>query len=280
MRETTSTIFSTTLLLVALVLGGNACQAEELPKDELPKVDVTIYYSKDDPDWPAAEKQIDAVGKDQTELNIIKVSIDDPAGYKQLAQAEQDLQIKKTGDITLVMGPISLTSKGERRDVERYFGPMARRFLHPDNLKGRVPADVKGYAAEIFGGNAVAEAQALTDNENVEYHQIRKDGKIIGWIVLGYSHIVCPVCNDAQFLIAVSSPELKILGVKPVRELERWGAKLDDKETAGYVGQYIGRTPADADKKADIISRATKTSTAYENTIKAILLELKKREQK
>jgi hypothetical protein len=267
-------------LLLLSVLSASCCFAAEPDPHELPKVPVEVFYSKDDPAWPAAEKVIDAVEKDLPDLKVEKISVDTPEGYKKLAAAEKDLFIKDTGDLTLVMGPLFLTSKGERRDVEKFFGPMAARLLKPDGLKGKVTADVAAYVKDVFGADAMSEAQPPGENEHIEFHRVKKAEKFIGWIVHNYTHIFCPVCNDAQFMVAVSSPELKVIGIKPVRELERWGAKLDDKEATAYLDQFKGRTPDDADKKVDAISRATKTSVAYEKAIKAILAELKKRESK
>src|SRR5947209_747586 len=105
--------------------------------EELPPVPLTVFYSKDDPKWKDAEKIIDAVGRELPRLQIEKVSFDDDKGYAQLSEVEQSHHVSEPGEITLAWGPYILISRGERRDVETYFGPMARRSLNPKAGKGR-----------------------------------------------------------------------------------------------------------------------------------------------
>jgi hypothetical protein len=259
-----------------ILLSMLSVRAEEAP------IDASVFFSGEDPLWKETEKAIDAVQKKFPRLRIAKVSIDNDEGYKKLAEAEKAAAIKNPGDVTLVMGPLSLTSKGERRDIEKYFEPMVDRLLNPEKAKGRGTVDLKKYAAEIFGKDAKLEGG--DDGENVvedhtSYNRVTVGGKPAGYVVNAFRHIHCPVCNDAHFVMAVSSPELKTLDLRPVRELERLGAKLDDKEAAAFTAQFKERAPDNAAAKINIISGATKTSRAYEKAVVEIMQELKKRER-
>ena len=269
-----------TLIAVALFVlcfWRNALPAAE--GDEKAPVAVTVFYSKDDLRWVEAEKAIDAVAKKFPRLQIAKISIDDAAGYQKLADAEKNLKIEPTGDVTLVMGPLFLTSQGDRRDVEKHFGPMTEQIFNPGEKKGRKPIDIGAYAAEFFGKDAGAEAETKDLKQDTVYYQVKKDGRLAGWVVDVFREIRCPMCTDTQFLLAIGLPELKVLDVRPILPLERISTKLDDKETAGFVNQFKNRTGKDPDQKIDIISGATKTSRAYEAAMNEILQTLKKRQK-
>jgi major membrane immunogen (membrane-anchored lipoprotein) len=70
---------------------------------------------------------------------------------------------------------------------------------------------------------------------------------------------------------------MKILDIKPVRELERYGSRLDDKETTGFLKKVIS-SQANNRVDADVITGATKTSDTYERLVNEILDEIKSRE--
>src|ERR1700750_2200687 len=103
------------VLALLMMLGSSALLAEE----ELPIL-AQVYYSKDDATCPATEKAIDAAMKRFPQLLVEKISIDTDEGYQKLAAAEKANLITKHGDVTLVSGSLTLTDKGERRDIETY----------------------------------------------------------------------------------------------------------------------------------------------------------------
>ena len=76
-----------------------------------PAIDVTFYYSKKDPHLAGAEKALADAVKEMPQLRVNRVSIDDAEGYKQLVTEEKRLEIKDPGEMTMVFGPIFLTSK-------------------------------------------------------------------------------------------------------------------------------------------------------------------------
>jgi len=241
---------------------------------EEPPIPVTVFFSKEDKHWAEAEKVIDAVAKKFPRLSLEKKSIDDDTGYKDLVEAEKHNLIKDSGDLTLIMGPLSLTSKGKRRDVETYFEPMVARLLDPEKAKGRLKADVAAFVKDIFGADAAAHMLPETTNENIFYFRVQQDGRDIGWVADAFKAIACPVCNDVQVLIA-ADPALRILNLRPVRELERWGMALHEKEASKFTGQFKGKTPR-VEVKVDGVSGATKTHRAYESVVAEALRDLQK----
>lgn len=242
--------------------------------DKEPPIAVAVYYSADDKHWPETEKAIDAAARKYPRLQIQKISIDTDEGYHALAEAEKRNLVKDHGDITLIMGPLTLTSKGERRDIETYFEPMVERLLNPSEGKGRLPADVPAFVKEIFGAEATTHMLPPTTNENILYFRIEQDGRDIGWVADAYAPIACPVCNDVQMLVATDAG-LKVLDLQPVRNLERRGVPLSAKETRSFTAQFKGRKPG-KEIKVDGISGASKTTRTYENTLADILQDLRK----
>ncbi|MFH0938701.1 MAG: hypothetical protein V1899_05410 [Planctomycetota bacterium] len=236
---------------------------------------VTVFYSKADPQWTNAEKVITTVGKNCPRLQILKVAIDDLAGYQQLIEAEKNLKIQPTGDITLVMGSIFLTSQGERRDIEKQFGPMIEQLFSAGEKKGRLVADIGAYIGEFFGKDASMKAETKDSNLNIVYYQVIKDGRQVGWVVDVFREIHCPTCADAQFLVAIELPELKVLDVRPIRPLEKLTGKLDEEETAKFTKQFKNRTRKDPDQKVNIISGAANVSHAYESAMNEIMQTLR-----
>ncbi len=243
--------------------------------DEEPVVEATVYYSKDDPRWKETDQAIETVEKAVPCLRVARVSIDSDEGYRQLAEAEKRLKIAESGEVTLVLGPLFLTSKDKRRGIEMYFGPMLQRVLKPEAGKGRLPADVPAYAKKHFGADAAVEALPDDGKQNIKYHRICKNGQAAGWVADAFQPIGCPVCNDAQALIAVSHPDLALIDVTPVRELERLGRKLEEKEQGAFTSQFKGHSLKKAEVRVDGVSGATKTSLAYEALIREIREALK-----
>jgi hypothetical protein len=261
----------------AVVLGVlPALAAGRLLAEETKPLAVTVFYSKEDPRWPQAERVIDASAQPfGAKVSVEKVSYDDPAGYARLAKLEKELPVEKPGELTAAAGNFALTSSGERRDVENYLAAVLARMLGGADLKKRRAAEVAEYAREVF-----RQAQAVEkDHEKLGgvYFRVTADGRLLGWVVDAYRTIQCPVCYDAQFLVAVAAaPELKVVGVQPIRELELYGKPVSGGLAMTFLRQFEGRTPRST-CRVDAIVGATKTSLAYERGITEILLELQAR---
>ena len=245
---------------------------------------VVVYFSKDDPHWRGVEKLIDAVAAKHPSLNVTRIDIDTPNGYKLLHFYEEQYHVPEPGELTVTVASIGLIDKGERRDIERYFLPVVERLLGLHEIKGKQPVDaarLAAFAQEIFGkdADAVALGQGGVD-KNLDFFRVRAGGKDVGWVVSAFQKIECPICIDAQFLIAVKSPKLTVLGMRPVRELERRGEKLDGDSAAKFLAQFKGRAVDDVRTGVDAISGATKTSHAYQTAVFEALSQLKLLEKK
>lgn len=279
------------IALVALLAAGTAVGADA----EALQSEATVYYSKGDPNWPDAEKAIDAVAKEHAPFKVRKVCIDDDAGYRQLAEAEQRLRIEPTGDLTavirVVVPPVGrvgnsphteeiwLTSRNDRRDVETCLAGIVKRLSDPKDGKGRLTLDVAPFARDVFGKDAVLEPSPDDKAEHNRYYPVALSGKRVGWVVDAFRHIGCPTCNDLQFLLAVGLPDVKVLRIKPERDLERYATKLDAQESDTFLNQLKGRTPASAQVRADAITGVTKTCHLYESTVRDALAEIQRREK-
>lgn len=265
----------TRLHLLAAVLGALAASAGARAAEEGKPLAVTIFYSREDPSWPDAEKIIrDSMRPFAARLAVESVCYDDAAGYARLARIEKELPVEVPGELTVLVGNFALTSKGRaRRDVENYLAPVLARMLGGVELKTRRAAAVAGYAREVFG---LPDAAIEKEREKLGaiYFRVSGHGRFLGWIVDAYRTIVCPVCYDAQFLVALSAPpELKVLGVRPVRELELYGRLLPAEPAGAFLRQFEGSRPG-ALRRVDAIVGATKTSHAYERSVAEILQEL------
>lgn len=273
-RPTSPTVFAA-LAACAIISWARA--------EDLPPVDATVFYSKDDAHWKDAEKILDAVTRELPRVKLEKISIDDPKGYTRLTEVEQSHKVIEPGELTLEFGPFVLISKGERRDVEKYFGPLVRRILDPKAGKGRLKGDAAAYAGAIFGKDArVEEAPKVAGGDaalDAVWYRVLNGEKNIGWVVDAYWPIACPVCNDTQFMVALQLPDAKVLDVRPVREIERMGLALEPKEGTAFTAQFKNMAPP-APPKIDGISGATKTASSYQSALARILDEAKKRETK
>ncbi|MCW8129995.1 MAG: FMN-binding protein [Planctomycetota bacterium] len=252
--------------------------AEEKPAPKDDRLKVTVYYSKDDERWPEVEKAVEeAVEPYRKIIHFEKVRYDTKEGFTRLAQAEKDLGIAPgdRGDVTAVIGHFALIDKGGRRkDIERYMPRVLERMLMQNDLKERRKTDAEAYAKEIFGEKAT-----LTKEDDADgnlYHRVEADGKFAGYIVDAYHVIWCPICADAQFLLAANA-SLKVKDVRAVHELEIYGVAVDEERAAKFLGQFKGRDPDKKVETLDTISGATKTSLAYDKAIEKVLAELKRR---
>lgn len=261
------------LLLTTLTILPLALNAEE------PPIDVEVFYSKDDTHWPDAEKKLDAVNKKFPRLRLKKVSIDDDAGYKELANREKEFNIKQRGDLVILFGPYPLISKGNNRLGEDSFEAVVTRALNPGAGKGRLNADEAGFLKDAFGEGASSTAFAEMMDGGVLFRKVSRNGKPLGYLVDAYLSNRCPMCNDTQFLMAVS-PELKVTDIRAVREIELYGMPMKPERIAQFLKQFIGRGPTMAPPEVDGISGATKTVAQYENAMVEILNELKERAEK
>ncbi|HYG76027.1 MAG TPA: FMN-binding protein [Planctomycetota bacterium] len=251
---------------------------------EEPKVPVEVFYSKDDPRWKDTERAIEDVAAALKRLHITKYAIDDDAGYQKLLNAERERPNMVTGDITIVIGPYTLTNKGDRKDIEMYFGPMMHRFLNPNVGKGRRNVDLAGIAGATFGKGAKLEAFAI-DPKNRDpildaiFYRVMLDGKQAGWLADVFWPIPCPVCNDTQFAVSIALKDHKIIDVHPIRELERNGRMLETKESEPFLNQFKGVTDKAGVAKVDVISGATKTSHSYQAALNKTIEALIRHEQ-
>ena len=244
-------------------------------------VDVTVFFSYEDPHWTDAQKVIDAAAEKYPRLRVKKVSVDSAEGYKALRAAEEKANVKECGELTILIGGgIALTSKGDKRDAERLFNGAVERMLGTANIKGKRKVDVAEYSKDIFGKDASVAADDTNPELNTEYFRVSSGGKPVGWIANTFHEIECPVCNDVQFLVSVKSPDLTIIDMRPVQALERRGEKLSDEESKKFLGQFKDRSPDQAGRRVDAISGATKTTVAYQISVANVLEELKKREKK
>lgn len=239
---------------------------------------VVVYYSKEDPRWSAAEKVIDTVAKQNPDLKLKKISFDDVQGYWQLLEAERTLSIHPTGDLTLTIGTIVLTSKDARRDIESYFAGVVKSLRSPDQGRGRLKTDRAAFARRIFGPSAAVDPAEKQDAGD-RFYEVTTEGKRVGWVVDAFRAIACPVCIDLQCLIAVGAPDVRILAVEPQRGIERYGVPLDAEDTGLFVGQFKDRMPASPAVRTDAIVGATKTCRTYEIVVREVLKCVQQREQ-
>lgn len=264
----------------AVSIGAVLLCAGLLAAGEPPPLEATVFYSNDDSNWKAAEKVLDAVVRETPGVTVRKVSIDSDDGYWELHAAEQRLHLIESGDLTLVVGDVALISKGARREVEKCFGPMVRRLRDPNDGKGRLPVDLDAYAAEVFGKDArlAPAGDAKDDSAPYRYRAVTSGDAKVGWVVDAHRPVICPTCADMQFLLAVALPEIKVLDLRPRRELERYGADIEKDESKLFLAQFKDRTPAAA-APVDVITGATKTCRMYAAAVKEILAALQKREK-
>jgi hypothetical protein len=249
------------------------------PKFEEPKVDAQIFYSEKDPHWADAKKIIDEIEKKYTAVRLERISIDTPAGKSRLSDEENSHRLPESGgDLTFVFGPYAVNSKGERRDVELYMGPMIDRLLDPTVAKGRKQVKVEDYVSDVFGPKATYERVGKEDHDN-RYFRVTKDGVFAGYAIDAYRPISCPICGDVQFMIAINT-SFTAIDIRPIRELERRGRKLDEPEMTKFLKQFLRQLPRDNDLRVDGISGATKTNFAYEKAMNELISDLKSLEKK
>ena len=240
-------------------------------------IDVSVYFTYEDAHWTESQKVIDNVAQKYPRLTVHKINVDTPEGYKALHTAEERHDVKDFGELTIVIGNIVLSSKGDKRDAEAVFPTAAERMLGVANIKGKRAADVDAYAKDIFGKDATAAGDNAKPELDTEYFKVSSGGKQVGWIANVFHNIDCPVCNDAQFLIALRASDLTIIDMRPVQPLERRGVKLTDEEAGKFLGQFKDRSPDDAGRRVDAISGATKTTLAYQISVSNVLQDLKKK---
>lgn len=273
---------------LALVCAAAPAQDDPAPPAQ-PTLPVLVFYSKEDPTWPEAERVIGvSIARTQGRATVEKVSIDQPEGYARLAKIEKALGLENPGEITAVVGQFALVSKGkERREVENYLATVLARLLTPGEVKQRRNAATAEFARAVFadrkgGVELEREEEAL----GAVYHRVLRTGpeggkELAGYVVEAYRTIQCPVCADAHFLVALTPPpETRVLKVQPVRKLEgRFGLALSAERETTFLRQFENRAP-DSKFQLDAISGATKTSQAYDRALAAILAGMKKRTAK
>ena len=267
-------------MLAAFMMAASAYFSRNARADEAP-IPVIVFFSHDEPHWRASEKIIGDTVAQNPRLKLTKIDIDSPAGYHSLHAYEEAYKIPDRADLTVAIGSMTLFSKGDVSDVEKYFSIVIDRALGNAHVKGKLPVDAAAYARDIFGKDAtVTENSKGGPDRNITFFRVSSGGKDVGWVADAYQVIECPICADAQFLIAVKSPDLTAIDIRPVRELELRGTKLDEKSTSALLNQFKGRGPEESRKNVDAISGATKTTVAYHIAFAVLMAELKLLEKK
>ncbi len=269
------------VLIFALAInlcGGSVYAVEAGVKDAA--VAVEYYFSNKDHDLAACDKVLADIVKQMPNILIERVCIDDKKGYARLVEEEKRLGISKPGDRTLIFGPYFLLSKGDQKDIETFFCPMMRRIFEQMTgeyaYKKRLLPDVNAYAKSIYGKSAIAKMEPDQKGNAIVYYRVMKEGKFEGWVADAYDPIGCPICSSAQLLVA-TDPKAAILNVRPARPIERLSTKIPEDEIESYCNQFKGRSPAKLPGKVDGVSRATKSTHAYMESITDILTELGKK---
>lgn len=257
--------FAISALLAAVTFWTPRAAGEEKPKPA--PIAIQVFFSKDDPQWKKTEETIDAAVKPYADrVTVEKISIDDKEGYAKLREVEKAHKGDETGEITVVIGSLMLTSKGKRRGVEDKLGELLRRAFEEPGNKGRLPADAAAFAREVLGRKDLEVTQIL-DSDTDRVYEVRSDGKTVAWVIDAYRAIHCPICNDAQLLVLTGNDEAPaVKAIKPVRPLELYGNPMSKERTDQLLKQFIGRT-LKKDAQVDVVSGATKTTHAYEQGV-------------
>jgi len=267
------------LCVLLLSVARGLAWAEDQPQPvHVPVLQVTVYFTKDYKHWPETEQAIHAAAKEFGKAIALEL-VDYGKEYLRLRQAEKDLGLKghETGEVMVVLGRFPLINKGDgRREIEQFIAPALKRLLLWSDLKQRRKPQVDAFAKEIFGAQiAIATTGAQPGDV---YYKITAHDQVVGWVVDVYREIWCPICANAQFLMAVSN-DLKVKAVKPVHELEVLGKPLSDEEAQHFLKQFK-EAALKEHHTVDVVSGATKTSQAYEKGVNEVLDELKRRSAK
>ncbi len=274
-----------TVLLLTLAQAGLAADpAPPMPPTPATEktIEVIIYYQPKDSHWSDAQKEIDKVTAKFKTAHVTRVNTETSAGAKQLLDFIAKNNIRDRGDLMASVDGAWFVSKDDNRIVEHTLEYACTRAVagKPPH-KGKVVADVSAYAAEIYGKAAVVAPDEHNDGElDLEYFTVKDGGKLLGWVASAYYHIKCPVCTDTQFLAAVKSPQLLIVDLRPVRQLELRGTPLSTTNVNEFIGQFKNRTSKDSGKDVDEVSGATKTSKAYQNLVQELLNHLGQKQKK
>jgi len=259
-------------LLLAVLLAGaaHAGTPPPPPNSDGPPVEVVVYFSKDDKNWPRVDAFLTKLNAQYPRLSFSRVSIDMASGYKALQADEQRLELKEHGEITLVIGPFGLIDKGDLHQIETIFPNLVARSIGPKTHKGRLQSNPAAFAKKVFDDEAVVELVKGAPEANLQLYVVRKEKEQLGWIVDAYHPISCPVCSDAQCLVALELDDLKVKEVEPVRGLEFYGNPMAKDDVHKLVKQFSGQKLSKDLVKVDEISGATKTSFAYESILNDI----------
>jgi hypothetical protein len=259
----------------AVLLASAACaHAEDAA------VEVTVYFKAGDAHWESAQKVVDDVAKKYPRVHVTKINTATESGAQSLREYEQKYNVSEHGDLTVVVNNIVLVSSGDKRVVETSFERAINRIIAgPASIKGRVTVDIPKYAVEMFGKGALAYIRVdANEEEELVFFRVKVADKTVGWIVSAYHHIKCPICTDTQFLAAISVPALALIDIRPVRQIEVRGVDPGAAVVAQFLGQFKNRLAKDGNKDVDVLSGATKTSSAYQDLVNNLLKEVRKRE--
>ncbi len=241
------------LLLLITVLPGIAGASEGAP------VDAVVFYDPACKSWPQTEKILAEAARVYPRLRLKSRSLQEESARDERAYLAEKWNRKLLGDVTFSMGPFHLENTGEDKQIDTYLLPMLRRVFNPTEGKGRLPADARTFARKWFGQNCEVELITRDESAATRYFRVLRDGANAGIVADVFGEIRCPMCNDTQFLVAISAAEKPdVLAIEPVREVERWGRRLDQLEAERFL-----KNVQKPDAKADAITGTTKTFDMY-----------------
>jgi hypothetical protein len=235
-------------------------------------IDVCVYYSPEDPRWPAIDEAVQKVERLWSRLRVERISTSDGKGQERLAEEQKRLKTPPLSGSLLAMGPYWLMGEEKGRGIPDYFAWMAARVQYPEMGKGRLPADIEAYVRRVFGLETTA--RKLREKNGIIYFEVLKGGNTLGYVADAYRANSCPSCGDTQFLLAVGAPQLTVGELTPIRSPERWGKPLFDSEIQTFRNHFLGFSQKSVQLKMDAVTGATNTVTAYENMVTEILKEL------
>lgn len=258
----------------ALLLAACCLASDELPP-EIPRIDVQVFFSAGDARWPETDRLLDEVGREFPRLRIARTRIDQEEGRKLLNQFIKEKRVKEPGEVTLVLGPYCLINDPKLQEVQTYFRSLVRRIHNPNEGKGRQDNDPAPFVRKVFGSECTFSQVRGPVGEACRYFVVRRDARDVGFVVDAFRTVRCPMCNDAQFLVAVQLPDCAILAVRPIKPFDSYGRDMEESKVAPFVQQLHGRSEDLRERKVDGVTGATRTSNAYHEALVEILGHIK-----
>jgi len=260
------------VVFLLAVLGLLPAQGEEPVRPpaagELAPVPIELYVSATDPERPAIRAAVDQVIQRFPRLRLTEIDIDTTEGRVARETMEKEHRIRDPGEATLCLGPFHLVNRANDRQIQTYFPYLAARVFDPSAGQGRLEVDPVPFARSVFGAQARLEPREVSELAGQRIFAVLEDDRPVGWVADLFRATRCPMCNDTQFLAALS-PDLEIRAIRPVRPIERYGKDVDAEERDAYLKRLEGRKP-EPDLQVDAVVGATRTCLAY----RSLLLDL------